>query len=255
MILTIDIGNTQTVFAVYGKDGGQRDIWRRRTDTRAGADEIGVWLWTLLDWAGLAPEAVIIGSVVPDATPGTVLACNRYLRIPAYVVGKDIKNYGIEIASETPEQLGADRIVNAVAMVEEGCCPGIVLDFGTATTFDVLDSQGFYQGGVIAPGIRLSLDALSQAAAQLPKLDIKPTEKVIGKNTQNAMESGIFWGYAGLIEGVVQRIADELGVKPEVIATGGLAPLFSAHMELISRSDPDLTLRGLYYLYKRNFNL
>ena len=257
MLLAIDSGNTNIVFAVY--DGDQvRGEWRASTDAERTADELGVWLTQLLSIEGMSRtdiDAAIIASVVPAMVFGLKTLCRRYFKVEPLVVGDEGVELGIKILLDRPEEVGADRLVNAVAAHQ--CYPGplIVIDFGTATTFDVVDSDGNYCGGAIAPGINLSLQALHMAAAKLPRVAIGRPRQVIGKATVPAMQSGIFWGYVGLIEGLVKRIKDEIGTEMLVVATGGLAPLFHEAIPAINRIDPDLTLRGLLTIHRMNAGL
>ncbi len=254
MILTIDSGNTNIVFAVF--DGGKlKASWRAANDTRKTADEFGIWLSQLMSLDGLKREDIdgaIIASVVPAIVYSLRSLCLRYFKVEALVVGDPNVDVGIKLLLESPEEAGADRIVNAVAAYKTYGGPLIVLDFGTATTFDVVTAQGDYAGGCIAPGINLSLEALHMAAAKLPRVAIEPPPKVIATATVSAIKSGVFWGYVGLIEGLVSRIQTEFGSKMTVVATGGLAPLFQRHTDIIQYLDPDLTLRGLEDIYRRN---
>lgn len=254
MLLAIDSGNTNIVFAVF--DGEQvRGEWRASTDSERTADELGVWLNQLLAIEGLertSIDSAIIASVVPAMVFNLKTLCRRYFNCEPLVVGDEGVDLGLEIRLDRPEEVGADRLVNAVAahMVHPG--PMIVIDFGTATTFDVIDAEGNYCGGAIAPGINLSLEALHMAAAKLPRVAIGKPRQVIGKATVPAMQSGVFWGYVGLIEGLVKRIEEEFGAKMLVVGTGGLAPLFAESTPVIQRLDPDLTLRGLLEIHRRN---
>jgi type III pantothenate kinase len=254
MLLAIDSGNTNIVFALF--DGEElRGEWRSSTDTGRTADEFGVWLTQLMTMAGIdrsAVDACIIASVVPTMTFALKLLCRRYFGKEALVVGEAGVAIGINVLLDHPEELGADRLVDAVAAHKFYPGPLIVIDFGTATTFNVVDTDGNYHGGAIAPGINLSLEALHAAAAKLPRVSIERPNSVIGKGTVSAMRSGIYWGYVGLIEGLVRRIAAEFGEKMTVVATGGLAPLFGEATEVIDHLRPDLTLRGLLEIYRRN---
>ncbi|HYP36166.1 MAG TPA: type III pantothenate kinase [Stellaceae bacterium] len=257
MLLAIDSGNTNVVCAVY--DGDElRGSWRAATNPNRTADEYAVWLIQLMALSGLAPGdigAAIIGSVVPEATFNLVRLCQRYFGSEPLMVGRSDCFLGIGVDVDMPkEEVGADRVANAVAAQDRYQPPLIVLDFGTATTFDIVDRVGNYCGGVIAPGINLSLRALDMAAAQLPRIGIRRPPAVVGRSTVPAMQSGVFWGYVGLIEGLVQRIRAERGEAMEVIATGGLASLMAEATEAISRVDPDLTLWGLRLIYRRNSN-
>jgi type III pantothenate kinase len=207
-----------------------------------------VWLTQLLGLAGIERAGVtgaIIASVVPEALFELTTLTNRYFGCKPMVVGEEGVELGIEAAIDRPEEVGADRLVNALAARKVYGKPLIVIDFGTATTFDVVDAEGNYGGGVIAPGINLSLEALRLAAARLPGVAIRRPARVIGKSTVPAMQSGIFWGYVGLIEGLVQRIRAEFGAPMRVVATGGLAPLFHGATTVIDHVDGDLTLKGL----------
>jgi len=254
MILTIDSGNTNIVFAVYD-DGKLLATWRAANDARKTADEFGIWLTQLMALDDIKPSEIngaIIASVVPAIVHSLKRLCLRFFKVDALVVGDPDFNPGIKILLDTPEELGADRIVNAVAAYKTYGVALIIIDFGTATTFDVVTKEGGYAGGGIAPGINLSLEALHMAAAKLPRVAIEPPPQIIATNTVSAIKSGVFWGYIGLIEGLVKRIQEEYGDKMTVIATGGLAPLFKDHTDAIQHLDPDLTLRGLEYLYRLN---
>jgi len=257
MLLAIDSGNTNVVCAVYAGDE-LRGSWRAATNPNRTADEYAVWLIQLMAMSGLAPtdiDATIIGSVVPEATFNLVRLCQHYFASEPLMVGRPDCFLGIGIDVDMPEeQVGADRVANAVAAQDRYQPPLIVLDFGTATTFDVVDRSGNYCGGVIAPGINLSLRALDMAAAQLPRIGIRRTPTIVGRSTVPAMQSGVFWGYVGLIEGLIQRIRAERGEAMEVIATGGLAPLLAGATEAINHVNPDLTLWGLRLIYRRNTN-
>ena len=255
MLLVVDSGNTNTVFAVYEGDDC-RGVWRCGSNPRRTADEYAVWLIDLRALEDLSRDdisAAIVSSVVPEGNFNLTTLCQRYFKCDPMFIGEEDCDLGIQALVDRPDQVGADRLVNTVAV--HGCYDGdlIVVDFGTATTFDVVDSDGNYCGGVICPGINLSLDALYMAAAQLPRVDIKATTSIIGKATVPAMQSGIFWGYIGMIEGLVSRIRSEYN-SPEmsVVATGGLAPLFAEATDVIDHVYPDMTLRGLVEVYKRS---
>lgn len=255
MLLAIDTGNTNTVFAVFDDEGHICGEWRASSDVNRTADETGIWLSQLFSLAGLERESItaaIIASVVPATVFSSRALCRRYFNCQPLVVGTTEVDIGIKVLIDRPEEVGADRLVNAVGAFHEYGGPKIVVDFGTATTFDVIDAEGSYLGGTIAPGINLSLAALHQAAAQLPRVAVGRPERVIGKTTVQAMRSGIFWGYVGLIEGMVDRIRDELGEQAGVIATGGLAPLFTECCPVLERVDLHLTLKGLLEVYHRN---
>ncbi|MFO0997155.1 MAG: type III pantothenate kinase [Alphaproteobacteria bacterium] len=255
MLLAIDSGNTNTVFAVF--DGEERrGQWRASTNPSRTADEYAVWLTQLMGLAGLARtdiDATIIANVVPATAYALKTLCERYFGAPPMIVGDDGVDLGIGVRVPNPAEVGADRLVNAVAAHLR--YPGedkIVVDFGTATTFDVVDRSGNYSGGVIAPGVNLSLQALYMAAAKLPGINIRRPSAVIGTSTVPAMQSGVYWGYVGLVEGLVERIRGELGRPALVIATGGLAALFADATRVIDRVDPDLTIFGLLEIHKRN---
>ena len=254
MLLAINANNTNTVFAVW--DGNAlTGSWRAATDPRRTADESVVWLDHLLGLGGLARRQIdgaIIGSVVPDANFNLHRLCRVYCGSEPLLVGDPSLSTGIELLVDRPEEVGADRIVNTVAAHERYGGPLIIVDFGTATTFDVVDHAGNYRGGVISPGINLSLQALALAAAKLPSVPIVRTQTVIGTSTVACMQSGIFWGYVGLVEGLVQRIKAEFGTAMRVVATGGLAPLFDGAIPAIEHNDPTLTLWGLKLLFDRN---
>lgn len=254
MLLVIDAGNTNVAFALYaGRD--KQGEWRCATDARKTADEYAVWLFELLRLAGTDRDAIsrtIIASVVPDATFNLRRFCELHCGCTPLVIGEPSCRLPLEVRTDRPAEVGADRLVNAVAAREAYGAPAVVLDFGTATTFDIVDRDGAYAGGIIAPGPNLSMAALHHAAAKLPHVDISKPDTVIGRNTVSAMQSGVFWGYVGLIEGLLARIFDELGYQPPVIATGGLGRLFSAHIPFIGHYDPDLTMSGLCLIYHLN---
>jgi len=256
MLLAIDSGNTNIVFAVFDFDGTVQDEWRSSTDANRTADEFGIWLEQLMALSGLSRDRIsnaIIATVVPATLFSLKSLCRKYFSCEPLVIGDDGVDLGLEVLIDRPEEVGADRLVNAVAAHERYGGPMIVVDFGTATTFDVIDGEGNYCGGAIAPGINLSLEALHQAAAQLPRVGVTRPGPVIGKTTVDAMVSGTFWGYLGMIEGMVVRIREEFGrADMQVIATGGLAPLFSEYCDVIDTADGDLTLRGLFSIYRRN---
>ena len=252
MLLAIDAGNTNVVFAVYDRSR-DLDIWRISTDTRRTADEYGVWLGQIMGAAGIQKSdisAVILGSVVPAATFNLTWLSRKHLGIEPLVVSKDM-DLGITIRLDNPAEAGVDRIVNAIAAQSSYPTPLVVIDIGTGTTFDVVNRAGDYVGGVIAPGPHPSLEALHNVAAQLPKVQIVRPDRVIGRGTVGAMQSGIFWGYVSLIEGLLQRIEAEFGARMTVIATGGLGVTFAEATPAIHHYDRDLTIRGLIALYER----
>ena len=257
MLLAIDSGNTNVVFAVYDRDR-LRASWRAATNPKRTADEYAVWLTQLMALSDLARgdiDATIIANVVPEASFNLIGLCQRYFSSEPLIVGRPNCDLGIGVDVDMPpEHVGADRVANAVAARDRYRPPLMVIDFGTATKFDSVDRTGNYCGGVIAPGPNLSLLALEMAAAQLPHVAIERPAKVVGRSTVPAMQSGVFWGYVGLIEGLVRRIRDERGEAMGVYATGGLAPLFAKATDVIDRVDPDLTLWGLRLIYRRNHN-
>lgn len=254
MLLAIDSGNTNIVFAIYDGDT-VRGEWRSSTRSDRTADEYGVWLSQLMALEGMERTdvtAAILATVVPANVFTLKTLCRRYFGTEPLVVGEPGVNLGLEIRMDRPEEVGADRLVNAVAAHAKYKGALIIIDFGTATTFDVVDDGGNYLGGCICPGINLSLEALHMAAAQLPRVAVGRPAHVIGKATVPAMRSGIYWGYVGLIEGLVRRICEEYGGSMTVVATGGLAPLFSEATDAIHHLDQDLTLRGLLEIHRRN---
>ncbi len=253
LLLAIDAGNTNIVFGIYDGDE-QRGRWRAETRAGRTADEYAVWLNQLLVHDGIEPRCIgasIIASVVPETVFHLRSLCQTYYGCEPLIVGENAP-IGVEITIDNPQEVGADRLVNAVAAHSRYPGALVVIDFGTATTFDVVDSSGAYRGGVIAPGVNLSLEALHMAAAQLPRIAPKRPRAVIGTGTIPAMQSGVYWGYVGLIEGLVARIRQEFAEPMTVIATGGLAPLFHAATTVIEHVDADLTMRGLLEIYRRN---
>lgn len=253
MLLALDVGNTNTVVGVF--DGADlKAHWRLSTRRAGTSDEYGIFVKSLFDFAGLdfrAINAVILSTVVPTVQGPLEEMSRQFFSVEAMVVGPGLKS-GMPILYEAPREVGADRIVNAVAAFEMYGGPCIVVDFGTATTFDVVTERGEYSGGVIVPGISISADALFEKAARLWRVEIRRPERVIGKTTIASVQSGLYFGYLSLVDGVVDRIARELGVKPRVIATGGLAELFGGGSERIEEVDPLLTLKGLLLIHERN---
>jgi type III pantothenate kinase len=251
MLLAIEQGNTNTLFAVH--DGATWIAqWRAATDSSRTADEYAVWLSQLLHMAGLqfaALDACIISSVVPQSIFNLRNLARRYLHCEPLVIGENA-DLGIEIRIDKPSEAGADRLVNAIGAHVVYPGPLLVIDSGTATTFDVVAADGAFEGGVIAPGINLSMEALHTAAAKLPRVAIQKPQRVVGKDTVGAMQSGVFWGYIALIEGLIARI--ELELPLTVVATGGVASLFHGATLAIDHFDPDLTIRGLLEIHRRN---
>jgi type III pantothenate kinase len=250
MLLAIDSGNTNTVFAVFENNKCIGE-WRAATDPKRTADEYGVWLTQLLQVQKIELQSInqaIIATVVPEALFSLLELCRKYFNDEPLVVGDPDVKLDIDVLVDDPAQVGADRLVNAVAGYQKHKEAFVVVDFGTATTFDLIDHQGAYRGGVIAPGINLSLEALDLAAARLPRITVKKPSVVVGRNTVSAMQSGIYWGYVGLLEGLIKRIHNEFGDTTKVLATGGLAPLFAEATAIINEIDLDMTMRGLNYI-------
>ncbi|WP_300299001.1 type III pantothenate kinase [Ferrovibrio sp.] len=252
MLLAINANNTNTKFGVID---GDRIVgeWRQHTAATRTGDEHAVWLFQLMQIEGIDPKSItaaIIGSVVPQATFNLRRLCTRYFNTEPLVLGEPSVKYGIQIKGQGA---GADRICNTVgAGVLFPKTPMIVVDFGTATTFDVVDEEGSYCGGVIAPGINLSIEALVNATALLPRIVVEKPAQVIGTTTIACMHSGVFWGYVGLIEGIVARIREEFGRPMKVISTGGLAPVFDGATAVIEQIVPDITVRGLIEIHRRS---
>ncbi len=255
MLLAVDVGNTNVVFALFE---GRKPVarWRIATDPRRTADEYAVWLMQLLHIEGVertAIKAIIVATVVPRALHNIDMLARRYFGVEPLIAGVGVAEYDMQIDVDEPRSLGADRAVNAIAAHERYAGDLIVIDFGTATTFDVVDFNGTYKGGVIAPGLNLSLDALVGNTAKLPRIaiEVPETRSVIGRNTEDQMLIGVFWGYVAMIEGLVQRMRAEIGRPARVIATGGLAVLFDEATDIFDSVEPDLTLDGLALLAER----
>lgn len=255
MLLALDVGNTNVVFALVD-DGAIVARWRIATDPRRTADEYAVWLSQLLQLEGHrrdVVEAVIISTVVPRALHNLEVLAEKYFGVVPLVAGRPPVEWGMALDVDEPQNLGADRAVNAIAAHALHDGDLIIIDFGTATTFDMVDYRGAYKGGIIAPGINLSLDALVFTAAQLPRIAIAApeTDSVIGRNTRDQMHIGIYWGYIAMIEGLVARMKAEIGRPVKVISTGGLAVLFEQHTRIFDTIEPDLTIQGLAMLWQR----
>ena len=253
MLLAIEQGNTNTLFAVHDGESWIAQ-WRAATDSSRTADEYAVWLSQLLHMAGLqfgVLDSCIISSVVPQSIFNLRNLARRYLHVEPLVIGENAE-LGIQVRIDKPSEAGADRLVNALGA--HIVYPGdlIVIDSGTATTFDVIAADGGFEGGVIAPGINLSMEALHSAAAKLPRVAIQKPQRVVGTDTVGAMQSGVFWGYVALIEGLIARIKAERDAPMTVIATGGVASLFHGATTAIDHFDPDLTIRGLLEIHRRN---
>lgn len=254
MLLAINANNTNTKFALF-RDGAMLNEWRIHTNAQRTADAYAVWLVQLLELQGIKPADIsgtLICSVVPQAMFDLRLLCERYFKTKPVVIGDPGVRLGIKALTNLPQEVGADRLANAAGAHLKWPGALIVIDFGTATTFDVIDEQGNYCGGAIAPGINLGLEALHTQTARLPRITVERTDKVIGKDTLACMRSGVFWGYIGLIEGLVARIRAEWGRPMTVISTGGLAPIFAGATDVIEHLDPDVTMRGLHEIYRLN---
>jgi type III pantothenate kinase len=253
MILAVDIGNTQTVLGLI-EDGTLAGHWRVSTDPTLTSDEIRVKIGGLLALDGQGwpdVECVVVSSVVPTLTSAYAELAERATGTAPLVVGPGTRT-GLPIAYDNPHEIGADRIVNAVAAVESHGAPVIVVDFGTATTFDVVDASGTYVGGAIAPGVETSAEALFRRAARLSAVDLEPPDRVIGRTTRESVQAGLILGEAAMVDGLVRRAWAELGAECPVVATGGLAPLMAPLCDTIGSTEPDLTLTGLMLIWERN---
>ncbi len=253
MLLVIDVGNTNIVLGIF-KDQELVDHWRVSTDRLRTTDEYGVLIRHLFYLNGVNSEeidAIIISSVVPPVMPTLERMCQRYFGLTPLVIGPGVKT-GMDIKYDNPREVGADRIVNAVAAYEKFGGPVIIIDFGTATTFCAVDKKGTYLGGAICPGIGISTDALVQRTAKLPRIEVVQAEKVICRNTVESMQAGVFYGFVGQVDGIVTRLRRELGCKAKVVATGGLAVIVAPATDAIDVVEPMLTLEGLKIIYDRN---
>lgn len=253
MILVMDVGNTNIVLGVYGSERLLHH-WRLETDRHKTEDEFGMQIKMLLNDVGLgfqAIDGIIMSSVVPPIMFALERMCQKYFRIKPQIVGPGVKT-GLNIKYDNPREVGADRIVNAVAAIHEYGAPLIIVDFGTATTYCYIDEREQYMGGAIAPGIGISTEALYDRASKLPRIEIARPSSVVGKNTVSAMQSGIVYGYVGQAEGIIARMKAQSKGVPTVIATGGMASLIAAESSAVDHVDPFLTLKGLYLIYKRN---
>lgn len=257
MLLAIEAGNTNIKFALVNDDGTPRARWRIATDARRTGDEYAVWLIGLIELEGLDRSAVtdvVISTVVPRALHNLQTLAEKYFGVTATVAGKAPLEYGIPLDVDEPHAVGSDRACNAIAAHAAHDGDLIVISFGTATTIDHVDYRGAYKGGIIAPGLNLSLDALVAAAAKLPRIAIEApdTDNVIGRTTESQMLIGIYWGYVAMVEGLIARMKAQIGRPVKVVATGGLAALFQQHEALFDVVDPDLALKGLALLWRRS---
>jgi type III pantothenate kinase len=253
VLLVMDVGNTNTVLGVYAGDRLEHD-WRLASLRDRTVDELGVLARQLFALAGLDPaaiDAVVIASVVPPLTPALAGMSRSYFHVDPLFVEPGVRT-GMPILYENPQEVGADRIANSVAAFARYGGPVLVVDFGTATTIDAVSARGEYLGGAIAPGVQISSEALFERAARLPRVALRRPDAVIGRNTVQAMQAGLYFGYVGLIEGLLRRMRDELGEPAKVIATGGLAPIFAADAPGFDAVDLNLTLEGLRLIHLRN---
>ncbi len=256
MLLAIDAGNTNVVFALVTHEEDIVARWRIATDPRRTADEYAVWLHQLMMLSGHDPkaiEAVIIATVVPRALHNLSVLATKYFGTEPLIAGRAPLEWGISLDVVEPATVGADRVVNAIAAHVIYPGDAVIVDFGTATTFDVVDQHGSYKGGIIAPGINVSLDALVTAAAKLPRIAIEApaSTNVIGRTTEDQMAIGIYWGYVAMIEGLVARMKEQIGKPVQVIATGGLAVLIAERSHVFDTFEPDLTIKGLAIMWKQ----
>ncbi|RKQ71646.1 pantothenate kinase [Litorimonas taeanensis] len=254
MLLVIDTGNTNTLFAIHDGDNWAVE-WRIATDPTRTADEYAVWFHQLLQMQNLSFDSIsdcVISTVVPQSLFNMRNLVRRHLKVDPIIVGESDVKLGIGVRIDNPEQVGADRLVTTLGAVTRYDGPLIIIDSGTATTFDVVSADRCFEGGIIAPGINLSVKALHEAAAQLPRIEIRKPERIVGKNTVEAMQAGIFWGYIGLIDGLVEKIKEEDGRDFTVIGTGGVASLFEGASATIQHYDSQLTIDGLYEIWRLN---
>jgi len=254
MLLAIDSGNTNTLFAIHDGKGWVGE-WRIATDAARTADEYAVWFYQLLEMQKLSFNGItdcVISTVVPQSLFNMRNLARRHMKIDPIIIGEPETKVGIGVRTDNPNEVGADRLVNCVGARRKYKGPLIIVDSGTATTFDVLSADDHFEGGIIAPGINLSVKALHDAAAKLPRIAIKKPEKVLGKNTVSAMQSGVFWGYIGLIDGLINQMKSEDKRDFTVIGTGGVASLFEGAAKAIDVYDHDLTINGLLEIWKLN---
>jgi len=254
MLLAIDVGNTNTVFAIFEKNNKLAQ-WRCSTLEERTADEYFVWLKSLMeleDYKTNIIEAVILSSVVPQVGFNLRVLSDRYFNCRPLVVGKAGCDLPIQVRVDEGTNVGADRLVNTTGVFDKYGGDIIIIDFGTATTFDVVAKDGAYLGGAIAPGVNTSIKALHRTAAGLPYVDVSKPQNVIGKNTKNCIQSGVFWGYIGLVEGLINKIRSERNIEMKTVATGGLAPLFGRETDIFDYIDLDITMHGMTMIYDFN---
>jgi|SRR5690625_134886 len=257
MIFVLDIGNTNTVIGVFDNDELIHE-WRIKTDRHKTEDEFAILIKSLFDMEGITfsqIKGIIISSVVPPIMFALEEMCDKYFGIKPLIIGRKEVDSQLGMRYPKPNEIGADRIVNAVGAIDSYGAPVIIVDFGTATTFCYVNEQAEYYGGIISPGIKISMEALYSKASKLPKIEIQRPDAVIGQSTVEAMQSGVYYGYVGQVDGIIRQVKSQVKGKTRVIATGGLAPLIAKGSETIDHVDQQLTLKGLYIIYQRNKNL